>query len=58
MYESPISILEITDSVIQKQNALYENNLIYQIQQTYHINIDKDELIKALQYDREQYESR
>ena len=48
MYESPISILEIADSVIQKQNALYENNLLYQIKQTYHINIDKNELIKAL----------
>ena len=56
MYESPISILEIADSVIKKQNELLENNLIYEIKQKYYINIDKEELIKALQYDREQYD--
>ena len=56
MYESPISILKIADSIIKEQNALYENNLIYEIRQTYHIDINKEELIRALQYDREQYE--
>ena len=56
MYESPISILKIADSIIKEQNALLENNLIYEIRQTYHIDINKEELIRALQYDREQYE--
>ena len=56
MYESPISITEITNNIVKKQNEQFENDLMYQIKQTYHINIDKDELIKALQYDREQYE--
>lgn len=29
---------------------------IYRAIQTYNINVDKDELIKALNYDRHQYE--
>lgn len=56
MYESPISITEIINNIVKKQNEQFENDLMYQIKQTCHINIDKDELIKALQYDREQYE--
>lgn len=56
MYESPLSITEITNNIVKKQNEQFENDLMYQIKQTCHINIDKNELIKALQYDREQYE--
>lgn len=56
MYESPISITEITNNIAKKQNEQFENDLMYQIKQTCYINIDKDELIKALQYDRDQYE--
>ena len=56
MYESPISITEITDNIIKEQNEQFENDLMYQIRKNYHINVDKEQLIRALQYDREQYE--
>lgn len=56
MYESPISITEITDNIIKEQNEQFENDLMYQIRINYHIDVDKEQLIRALQYDREQYE--
>ena len=49
MYKSPIDVL------LTQRRAEFENN-IYTIIQNYGINVDKDELIKALQYDREQYD--
>lgn len=55
MYESPISIAEMTDDIIKKQNEQFENDLMFQLRASYHIDVDKDELIKALQYDRDQY---
>ena len=48
-YESPISILY---SKIQTQ---MEDDVVKAVQ-SYHITVDKDELIKALRYDRDQYE--
>ncbi len=56
MYESPISITEITDNIIKEQNEQFENDLMYQIRKNYHIDVDKEQLIRTLQYDREQYE--
>ena len=56
MYESPISITEITDNIIKEQNEQFENDLMYQIRINYHIDVDKEQLIRALQYDHEQYE--
>lgn len=49
MYKSPIEI--ITGQMTMK----YENNIVKCVQK-YHPNIDKDELYKALKYDRDQYE--
>ena len=49
MYESPIEI--ITEQI--KTN--YENE-IYSAVQNVGINVDRDELLKALEYDRGQYE--
>lgn len=49
MYESPIKML-IADTEIQ-----YEDNCIKAVQR-YGIDVDKDELIKALAYDRRQYD--
>ena len=49
MYRSPI---EIIYGQIQKQ---IEGD-IFRAVQSYDINVDKDELIRALQYDRNQYE--
>ncbi len=48
-YESPIT-------VIMGQMRMEQENNIYKAVQEYGVNVDKDELIKALQYDRDQYE--
>lgn len=49
MYKSPI---EIICGDIQKQL----DNDIYRVTQKYDIKVDKNELIQALQYDRNQYD--
>lgn len=48
-YESPIEI------VFGEMKYQLEND-IYSVVQSYDIKVDKDELIKALKYDREQYQ--
>lgn len=50
MYESPIDRFT---SEIQRQQ---KSDFILQLTQTVGYSIDKDELIKALNYDRQQYE--
>ena len=49
MYQSPIEI------ITKQMQAKFEDDVFKAVQQ-YGINIDKDELIKALKYDRDQYE--
>lgn len=49
MYESPISIW------VDKMQTQMEDDVVKAVQR-YHINVDKDELVKALRYDRDQYE--
>ena len=52
MYKPPITIYQaLRDSL----NIQLENNVCKAVA-SYGINVDKDELIKALKYDREQYE--
>lgn len=53
MYESPIEMI-YTD--IQTQIKEETDKCIYEAMQQCGIHVDKDELIKALQYDRRQYE--
>lgn len=48
MYESPIEIIK------GAFNTEYENGVMTAVQK-YGVNVDKEELIKALNYDREQY---
>lgn len=48
-YESPITIAI-------GQMRMEQDNNIYRAIQEYGVDVDKDELIKALRYDREQYE--
>ena len=48
-YESPIE-------VVMGQIRTEQENNIYKAIQDYGVSVDKDELIKALQYDRDQYE--
>lgn len=47
-YKAPIEVL-------MKEAKLNFENGIYNAIQEYEINVDKDELIKALNYDREMY---
>lgn len=49
MYRSPIE-------VIYEQAKTQMENDIFQAVQSYAINVDKDELIRALRYDRGQYD--
>lgn len=53
MYESPI---EMIYGDIQTQIKEEADKSIYESVQQCGIHVDKDELIKALQYDRRQYE--
>ncbi len=54
MYESPIQTMmsDISEQIVKEQ----EDQFMYQFRQAIGYNIDKDELIKALQYDRDQYQ--
>ncbi len=52
MYKSPIDVL-ITD--IQHQIAEQQDEQVYKAVVSVGINVDKEELLRALQYDRHQY---
>lgn len=55
MYESPIQITQIGDQIgtelVEKEEAY-----IFSVVKRMYVDIDKDELIKALAYDRGQYD--
>ncbi len=53
MYESPIELL-VTE--IQHQIVKQQDEEIYKAVLNYVPNVDKEELLRALQYDRDQYE--
>ena len=53
MYKSPIEML-MTD--IQHQIVKQQEDAIYKAVVNVGVNVDKEELIRALQYDRGQYE--
>lgn len=53
MYESPITIFEgISRQIVTEK----EDGIVAQIQQQYGVEVNKDELTKALLYDRGQYD--
>ena len=52
MYESYISPIDI---IVDKMQTKMEDDLV-KVVQNYGFNVDKDELAKALRYDRDQYE--
>lgn len=54
MYESPIDKIygDIKSQIIKRD----EENMMYSIEQAIGYRVDKSELIKALQYDRDQYQ--
>lgn len=53
MYKSPVT--SVFDD-IKMEIVKHQEHDMYVAVQKYGINVDKEELIKALQYDREQYE--
>lgn len=57
MYECPISLYQETqEKILNGLTNELERQIICEIQTKYSIDVDKEELLKALQYDREQYD--
>ena len=57
MYESPIKIIESTIDSIYKDIIKKKDDAIFaEIQTSFGVDVDRVELIRALQYDRDQYE--
>lgn len=60
MYKPPINIIQkLTnnfDDFYDKANAELEKEVVCRVRMETAINIDKDELFKALRYDRAQYD--
>jgi len=54
MYKSPIEIIcaKVHEDILDKT----EDYLMLKIKQKMEVKVDKDEMIKALKYDRDQYE--
>ena len=55
MYKSPINIYETADK-LRMQIIKQQNEDIYHAVLSYGIAVDKEELLRALRYDREQYD--
>ena len=57
MYESPIKIIESTiDSIYADIVKKKDDAIFAEIQTSFGVDLDRKELIRALQYDRNQYE--
>ena len=65
MYKSPIGVTQklidnlndfFNNDFYDKANAELEKEVVYRVRMETEINIDKDELFKALRYDRAQYD--
>lgn len=54
MYDSPVELFDVVDYAKKVNEEI--DNYIYEYIVKLGINVNKEELIKALQYDREQYE--
>lgn len=54
MYRSPIEIMQLSDAFYRQQEDV-QNKAVYSTVLKYGINVDKEELLKALKYDRGQY---
>ena len=53
-YKSPINLL--MEEMVMKFNDDLENAIVTHVTEKCHIHVDKDELFKALRYDRGQYQ--
>ena len=57
MYKSPITIIESTIDSIYKDIVKKKDDAIFaEIQSSFGVDLDRGELIRALQYDRDQYQ--
>ena len=57
MYESPIKIIESTIDSFSKAIIKQKDDAIFaEIQSSFGVDLDREELIRALQYDRNQYD--
>ena len=55
MYESPINIVEKSEEINSSLSEMLDNYVMSVIR-SYGVDVDKEELVKALKYDREQYD--
>lgn len=55
MWESPVNIFEIHEPIIEEINKQTEETVFKAIHRV-GVDVNKEELIKAMQYDRNQYE--
>ena len=56
MYESPIKIIESKIDSFSKAIIKQKDDAIFaEIQSSFGVDVDREELIRALQYDRDQY---
>lgn len=53
MYESPIHITELADNIFKQISDAKEAYIMAEVKLV--VDVDKGELIRALQYDRDQY---
>ena len=54
MYESPISVF--IEQVVKDTTEQRDNQICEYITEKFNVDVNRDELIKALKYDRDQYE--
>lgn len=55
MYESPIVLMEKVDKISKDFGEKLEDHVV-EVIRSYYVNVDKEELVKALKYDRDQYD--
>lgn len=55
MYESPINIVQKVDEIESSFSEVLDN-YVMSVVRSYGVDVDKEELVKALKYDREQYD--
>lgn len=55
MWESPVNIFEIHEPIIEEINNQTEE-IVFKAIHRVGVDVNKEELIKAMQYDRNQYE--
>lgn len=55
MYESPINIVEKSEEINSSLGEMLDN-YVMSVVRSYGVDVNKEELVKALKYDREQYD--